>query len=219
MNTDLVQPASVLYSATKRLVDLFAALLLVIILLPALLLIGITVRMSSPGPILFRQARVGKDGRTFTLYKFRSMRADADPHVHEEAVARYFDGECIATGNSKAPYKLVHDSRITPFGSLLRKTSLDELPQLFNVIRGDMAIVGPRPALGYEVARYSDRELLRLAVPQGMTGLWQVKGRGRMGCREALALDLEYVRRRSLWLDLQIVLLTIPTVVLRCGAA
>ena len=206
------------YPAIKRAIDLVGAILLVAIAVPALLLVALAVRLSSPGPALFQQPRVGKGGRSFACYKFRSMRVDADPRVHQDAVARYYGGDILARGNQRAPFKLDNDARVTRVGAALRRSSLDELPQLFNVIRGEMSLVGPRPALSYEVALYSAQDSARLTVLPGMTGLWQVKGRGRVGYHEAMALDLDYVRNRSLWLDCKILLLTIPAVALRLGA-
>jgi lipopolysaccharide/colanic/teichoic acid biosynthesis glycosyltransferase len=169
--------------------------------------------------VLFRQQRVGQGGRLFIIYKFRSMVVDADPRVHEEAMNRYRLGQKLAEHSPALAYKLVADPRVTRVGALLRKTSLDELPQLFNVIRGDMSLVGPRPALPYEVACYTAHELLRLSVPQGMTGLWQVKGRSRVSYTEAFALDVEYARRCSFALDCTILLMTIPTLVFARGGA
>jgi lipopolysaccharide/colanic/teichoic acid biosynthesis glycosyltransferase len=168
---------------------------------------------------LFRQQRVGQGGHLFIICKFRSMVVDADPRVHEEAVNSYRLGQKLAEHSPALAYKLVTDPRVTRVGALLRKTSLDELPQLFNVIRGDMSLIGPRPALPYEVACYTAHELRRLSVPQGMTGLWQVKGRSRVSYAEALALDVEYARRCSFVLDCTILLLTIPTLVFARGGA
>jgi lipopolysaccharide/colanic/teichoic acid biosynthesis glycosyltransferase len=146
------------------------------------------------------------------------MKVDADPRVHVEATLRYVRGEKL-TADNRAMYKLVRDPRITRVGAVLRKTSIDELPQLFNVLRGDMSLVGPRPPLPYEVSLYSPRERMRLSVPQGMTGLWQVKGRSRVPYKEALALDVDYVRRRSFVLDCKILLLTVPTLLFARGGA
>jgi lipopolysaccharide/colanic/teichoic acid biosynthesis glycosyltransferase len=207
------------YPVAKRALDLVLSILLVAALLPVFLLIAAIIRATSPGPILFRQVRIGKGGRPFVMYKFRSMVEGADSRVHMAAVDHFFNGGVIDASSSRTPFKLKNDSRVTWVGARLRKTSLDELPQLFNVIRGDMSLVGPRPALPYEVARYSERDYERLTVPQGMTGLWQVKGRSRVGYREALDLDIEYVRRRSFWLDIKILVFTLPAVILCRGGA
>jgi lipopolysaccharide/colanic/teichoic acid biosynthesis glycosyltransferase len=211
--------AGPLYPVAKRALDFVLSILLVAVLLPVFLLIVVIIRVTSPGAILFRQVRVGKGGRPFVMYKFRSMVADADSQVHMAAVDRFFNGSVIDASSSRTPFKLVNDPRVTWVGARLRKTSLDELPQLFNVIRGDMSLVGPRPALPYEVARYSEHDRERLTVPQGMTGLWQVKGRSRVGYREAFDLDIEYIRRRSLLLDVKILVLTLPAVILCRGGA
>jgi lipopolysaccharide/colanic/teichoic acid biosynthesis glycosyltransferase len=202
----------------KRCLDFVIGLCAVLILAPALLVIALVVRCTSPGPALFRQVRVGKDGNLFTIYKFRSMYLDADPRVHLDAVMRYFNGEQLTPGSTHAPYKLTSDARVTGVGAFLRKSSLDELPQLFNVVLGHMSLVGPRPALPYEVERDAAIENKRLSVPPGMTGLWQIRGRGRVSYGDALGLDLEYVYRRSFILDSTIIVLTIPALLSRRGS-
>lgn len=208
-----------LYRWAKRALDIAIALLLVAVFLPIMALVAVLVRVTSPGSIIFRQERIGKEGRPFTMYKFRSMRADADPRAHQEAIERYIRGEDLSASNPNVRYKLVRDPRITRVGAVLRKTSIDELPQLFNVIRGEMSLVGPRPALRYEIAHYPADALVRLSVPQGLTGLWQIRGRGRATWEEALALDIEYAQRCSFVLDCKILLLTIPAMLRAVGAA
>jgi lipopolysaccharide/colanic/teichoic acid biosynthesis glycosyltransferase len=215
----ITSPARTLYPWMKRILDVVLAVVLLLLLLPLLGVVALLIRLTSPGPALFRQQRVGQGGRLFIMYKFRSMVVDADPRVHEEAVNSYRLGQKLAEHSPALAYKLVADPRVTRVGTLLRKTSMDELPQLFNVIRGDMSLIGPRPALPYEVACFTAHELLRLSVPQGMTGLWQVKGRSRVSYAEALALDVEYARRCSFALDCTILLLTIPTLVFARGGA
>lgn len=215
----LAFPAGTWYPRLKRAMDVVIAVVLVIALLPLMGVVALLIRLTSPGPALFRQERVKQGGRSFTMYKFRSMTVDADPRIHEEAARHYARGEKLTADNPVMHYKLVGDPRVTRVGAVLRKTSIDELPQLFNVIRGDMSLVGPRPPLPYEAALYAPRERLRLSVPQGMTGLWQVKGRSRVPYKEALALDVEYARRRSLALDCKIILLTIPTLLFARGGA
>lgn len=212
-------PTRSVYPYAKRTLDVVAAAVLMVLLLPLIIVTALLVRFTSPGPVLFRQQRVGRHERPFTMYKFRSMIADADPRVHEEAIARYFQGEELAQGDQRVRYKLVSDPRITPLGRILRKTSIDELPQLFNVLRGDMSLVGPRPPLPYEVAHYSSYERVRLTVPQGLTGLWQVKGRSRLSRHDAFALDVEYARTCSFALDCKILLLTVPTLLFAVGGA
>lgn len=217
--TSLAPPQGTWYPRCKRVIDIVGALALLILLLPLFVVVALLIRATSPGPMLFRQRRIGQHCQPFTMYKFRSMRGDADQRVHQEAVRRYIAGEKLAGEGVRAAYKLANDSRITPVGAILRKTSIDELPQLFNVLCGHMSLVGPRPALAYEVVRYSPEEFLRLSVPQGMTGLWQVKGRGRVTWQEALALDVTYVHSCSFATDCKILLLTIPTLIFARGGA
>lgn len=183
----------------KRLFDALAAAVLLLILSPLLLAVAVAVWLSSPGPAIFRQERCGLGGRPFTVYKFRSMRHDSDPAVHHAYYTAFARGDAAAQSGY---FKLVNDSRITPVGRVLRRFSLDELPQLFNVLEGSMSLVGPRPPLAYEVALYGPREYRRLSVPPGLTGLWQVNGRATLTFRQMIDLDLAYVDRWSLWLDL-----------------
>ncbi|MEZ4620943.1 MAG: sugar transferase [Caldilineaceae bacterium] len=160
----------------------------------------------------------------FTCYKFRSMRSDADQSLHRKFVEAYIAGDDARMAsvqpdkNGKTKYKLNGDPRITKIGQFLRKTSLDELPQLWNVVTGDLSLVGPRPAIPYEVDNYSAYHLRRLQALQGMTGLWQVKGRGDLGFHEMVELDVEYTEKQSFWLDIKILLGTIPAVLLNRGA-
>jgi lipopolysaccharide/colanic/teichoic acid biosynthesis glycosyltransferase len=206
-------PATLAYGGrrqAKRVLDLLVATLILLLVLPTFLLIGLLVFVSSPGPILFRQQRVGLNGTSFTLLKFRTMYHGASAEVHQTYYRALMQGTAQATGNT---FKLRNDSRITPVGRVLRRLSLDELPQLLNVLRGEMSLVGPRPPLPYEVAEYGPRELGRLSVPPGLTGLWQVSGRAILNFHQMIALDLAYVEHWSLWLDLEILLRT-PLVVL-----
>jgi lipopolysaccharide/colanic/teichoic acid biosynthesis glycosyltransferase len=202
----------------RRGFDFVFALVAVILLSPLLLALTLAIRSSSPGPALFRQRRVGHGQREFTLFKFRSMRFDADPRGHREYVTALIKGQ-QANGGRKDLYKLAVDDRITPVGRWIRKWSLDELPQLFNVIAGDMALVGPRPAIAYEVEEYPSWYLKRFAVKPGLTGLWQVSGRNERTYEEMVRLDIEYAERRSMWLDLSILARTPLTVIARRGAA
>jgi exopolysaccharide biosynthesis polyprenyl glycosylphosphotransferase len=198
---------------TKRLLDATLAALILLALLPLLAFCALAVWRSSPGPILFRQRRVGAGGREFTCFKFRTMRADADPALHRDYVTAFIAGEAERhEGAAVAVYKLVGDPRVTPAGRWLRRTSLDELPQLWNVLRGEMSLVGPRPPIPYEVARYRPEHLRRLAVKPGITGLWQVSGRNRTTFEEMVALDLAYIERSSFLFDLWILLRTLPVV-------
>jgi lipopolysaccharide/colanic/teichoic acid biosynthesis glycosyltransferase len=200
------------YFATKRLIDIVGSLLLLVVLSPLLLLLAILIELHSRGPALFVQDRVGWDEatgrpRTFRMYKFRSMRANCDPALHRAHVASLIRNNS-APGSECATLKLAGDRRITGLGRILRKSSLDELPQLFNVLKGDMSLVGPRPALPYEVELYETWHWRRLQARPGMTGWWQVKGRCRVPFDESVRMDIYYIDHRSLALDLKILLLT-----------
>lgn len=194
---------------TKRLLDMVLAGTGVLLLVPVLALTGLAVRCTSPGPVLFRQTRVGRDGRPFQMLKFRTMHAGADDASHRAYVSRMLTGDAEPESGL---YKLHSDPRVTRVGGVLRRSSLDELPQLLNVLRGDMSLVGPRPALPYEASQFPDWSASRFTVRPGLTGLWQVSGRNRLTMTEGLRLDVEYVARRSLLLDLRILLRTLPAV-------
>jgi lipopolysaccharide/colanic/teichoic acid biosynthesis glycosyltransferase len=194
--------------------DVVLALLFIIAALPVLAVIAVLVKLDSPGPVLFRQTRCGRGRRPFTVLKFRTMTHGADHSVHREYIAALANGDDAAGGLKK----LTGDIRVTRVGSLLRRSSLDELPQLFNVLRGDMSIVGPRPAIEYELEHYQAGHYARFEVRPGLTGLWQVSGRSRLGFTEMLALDAEYARRSSLLLDARILART-PLEILRGRAS
>lgn len=201
----------------RRSADLVVATGLILLLAPLLLALGLAIRLDSRGPALFRQRRVGHGEREFTLFKFRSMRRDADPRGHREYVTALIQGENNDGGRENL-YKLAVDDRITPVGRWIRRWSLDELPQLLNVLSGDMTLVGPRPAIPYEVAEYPSWYMQRFSVKPGLTGLWQVSGRSERTYEEMVRLDVEYAQSRSLLLDLSILART-PWVVLgRKGA-
>ena len=206
------------YLAAKRLTDVLFSATLLIVLWPLMVLIGIAVMVDSPGPAIFFQNRVRGDqspGRdhpersVFCFLKFRTMFHGADPSAHEEYMRRLIEGEAEATDGL---FKLRGDARITRVGRWLRRTSLDELPQLVNILLGDMSFVGPRPAIPYEVARYRPAHFERLTVPQGLTGLWQVMGRNELSFDDMVALDVRYARSRSFFGDLRLLLATIPAV-------
>ncbi len=206
----------------KRLLDVFLASLALTICLPIMAAIAVAVKISSPGPAIYSQMRVGQEGKPFRFYKFRSMRQDADEKLHREYVTKLINREVDRPNlrNHVGPiYKLAEDYRLTPVGRFLRDFSLDELPQLYNVIRGDMSLVGPRPAIGYEVDCYEAWHLQRLQATPGLTGLWQVKGRSRTTFDEMVRFDIQYIRRGSIWLDLKILANTIKVVLAREGAA
>jgi len=203
----------------KRLLDIFVAGLCLLILAPVILLIVVLVRLSSPGPALFCQVRVGQHGRTFRMYKFRTMRTGCSDQLHREYVTQLLKKDQPAAGGKNGVYKLDADPRVTRLGVVLRWTSADELPQLFNVLRGHMSLVGPRPMLPWELELLTPEHRERLAVPAGMTGLWQVSGRSRLTMKQALDLDVEYVRRYNLLLDLRILLKTVLIVLVPRGGA
>jgi lipopolysaccharide/colanic/teichoic acid biosynthesis glycosyltransferase len=192
----------------KRAMDIAGSAVLVVLCAPLLLIIALAVKLSSRGPVLFRQDRVGQYGRRFTFLKFRSMRADNDPSVHKEYVTKLIAGQAERMPSRAAGegvYKLAQDTRITRIGRFLRKTSLDELPQLLNVLRGDMSLVGPRPPIPYELAAYQTWHRRRLLeVKPGITGLWQVTGRSRVKFDDMVRLDLRYAMSWSPWLDVKI---------------
>jgi lipopolysaccharide/colanic/teichoic acid biosynthesis glycosyltransferase len=217
------------YFCCKRITDVTLATCLIVILFPLMLLIAALIKLDSRGPVLFTQKRIGvkrriKRGRviwmihTFPFYKFRSMVVNADPSCHQAYVKRFREGR-ITEGRDRTRFKLVNDSRVTRLGRILRKTSLDELPQLVNVLKGEMSLVGPRPALDYEGSLYEDDHLERFCAVPGITGLWQATGRSQVPFDEMVQMDIDYVRRCSLWLDLKILALTIPAVVSCRGAA
>jgi lipopolysaccharide/colanic/teichoic acid biosynthesis glycosyltransferase len=206
-------------SVLRRLFDVLFALALILLLSPILIGVALAVRLDSRGPAFFRQRRVGYGEGEFTLFKFRSMRVDADPRGHQEYVTALIKGEGeTLDGGRENLYKLAVDNRITPVGHWIRRWSLDELPQLFNVVKGDMTLVGPRPAIAYEVAEYPTWYRKRFSVKPGLTGYWQVSGRSERTYEEMVRLDIEYAERRSLGLDLLILLKTPWVVLSRKGA-
>lgn len=201
----------------KRSLDISGSLFALVLFAPLLAAIAIAVRLSSPGPVLFRQQRVGRYGGLFTFLKFRSMYASCDQTVHQEFVRSLIADE--ADAGPQPVYKMTADARITPLGRLLRRTSLDELPQLVNVLRGEMSLVGPRPAIPYEVERYSTWQRQRvLAVKPGITGLWQVGGRSRTKFADMVRLDLRYARSWTVGMDIKILLRTPRAVISGEGA-
>jgi len=211
-----------LLSAIKRAIDVFGSVLAVVLFAPIFLIIAATIKVTSKGPILFKQKRVGQYGKQFTFLKFRSMRVNNDASVHEEYVKKLIAGEAQrnpSNGDGEGVYKLTDDSRITKIGAFLRRTSLDEMPQFLNVLKGDMSLVGPRPAIPYEVAAYKTWHRRRiLDVKPGITGLWQVNGRNRVTFDEMVRLDLRYAKVWSPWMDIKILLLTPRAVFLGEGA-
>jgi exopolysaccharide biosynthesis polyprenyl glycosylphosphotransferase len=203
----------------KRVIDIFGSALALLFLLPIFLTIALAIKLTSSGPVFFRQSRVGQFGKTFTFLKFRSMYVNNDPSAHKKYVT-----ELIRTAGSKQSagqivYKMKDDKRITLVGKFLRKSSLDEIPQFINVLRGDMSLVGPRPAIPYEVSAYRPWHRRRvLEAKPGITGLWQIEGRSRVTFDDMVRMDLRYAKNWSLWLDLKILLRT-PVAVLKGSGA
>jgi exopolysaccharide biosynthesis polyprenyl glycosylphosphotransferase len=198
--------------AIKRCLDIVGSLLALLLLLPAMLAIALAVKLTSKGPVLFRQTRFGQYSRPFTFLKFRSMYEDCDAQIHEQYISKLIRGgedTHHSTENGNAVFKIKNDPRVTPVGRFLRKTSLDELPQLINVLKGEMSLVGPRPPLSYEVKQYTSWHRRRvMEAKPGITGLWQVSGRSRINFDDMVRLDLKYVEHASLLLDLRILLQT-----------
>jgi lipopolysaccharide/colanic/teichoic acid biosynthesis glycosyltransferase len=202
---------------SRRLLDITVATAGLLAFAPLLALIALAIRVESPGPVIFRQRRLGRGLRPFTVLKFRTMRHEADAAVHRDYVHSLIERPQAAERGQL--YKLSVDSRITRVGRFLRSWSLDELPQLVNVLRGEMALVGPRPVIPYEVERYPERYLPRFKVKPGLTGLWQVSGRNERTYEEMVRFDIEYARQASLLLDLRILAKTVPVVFGRQGVA
>jgi lipopolysaccharide/colanic/teichoic acid biosynthesis glycosyltransferase len=199
----------------RRAVDLGVVVVALVVLAIPMLLIAMAVKWGSPGPAFYRHQRIGRGGRPFTMYKFRTMRVGTSDAQHRELIARELRGENTSVNGS---WKIDRDPRVTKIGSFLRRTSMDELPQLLNVLRGQMSLVGPRPCLDWEAEMFPARFAERFDVPPGLTGLWQVSGRSTMGTLEMLELDLAYVRSWSFWSDLGILLRTVPALFRGQGA-
>lgn len=199
----------VTYQLVKRGLDIIVAFVALVLLIPVMLLVSVAIRATSPGPVFFSQTRCGQDGRCFRLVKFRTMVTDAERIRRELAHLNEMSGPM---------FKVRLDPRITPVGRMLRKFSIDELPQLVNVLRGDMTLVGPRPSIVAEVDQFTDHQRQRLMVKPGLTCLWQVSGRSDLSFDEWVALDIDYIQRRSVRLDLMILLRTVPAVLSGRGA-
>lgn len=190
------------FLVTKRLIDIIISIVAIIITSPIMLLVAVAIKLEDPkGSVIFTQNRSGVYPRVFKMYKFRSMYTDAEERLNELQHLNEQTGPV---------FKIKNDPRITKVGRFIRKTSLDELPQFFNVLKGDMSIVGPRPALPREVAQYTEYQMQRLLVKPGITCIWQVSGRNNINFEQWVELDIEYIRTRSLWLDFKLILLTIP---------
>jgi lipopolysaccharide/colanic/teichoic acid biosynthesis glycosyltransferase len=245
----VVTPASAAYLIAKRALDILVSAVLLALLAVPFLVLGMLIRLTSPGPVIYRHHRVGKGGRIFTMFKLRSMRLGADQDLHRQAYARFMRGHAgngkvdadslaeLPPESSRFPraklakppagrglrarvraWLTPDDPRITWIGNVIRRLSIDELPQLFNVLRGEMSLVGPRPPIPYEVRLYSPRHLRRLEVTPGVTGLWQVCGRGQVPFDQMVDLDIIYIAYRSFWLDLRLLARTLPAVLFSRGA-
>jgi lipopolysaccharide/colanic/teichoic acid biosynthesis glycosyltransferase len=202
-----------------RVLDVVVAAILLVGLLPMMLVVAAIIRLESRGPVIFRQRRVGRAMRPFTVNKFRTMRDGVSHEVHRAFVLSLISGTEPPAADGNPRFKLAGDDRVTRVGRVLRRTSLDELPQLWNVLRGHMSLVGPRPAIPYEVEKYPPHWFERFSVKPGVTGLWQVSGRCEVTLEEMIRLDTEYVRRRSLLLNIWILARTVPAVLSLRGAS
>jgi exopolysaccharide biosynthesis polyprenyl glycosylphosphotransferase len=205
----------------KRSLDILGALIGLILFSPVMLITAAAIKLTSPGPVIFRQTRLGRRGNPFSFLKFRSMKSGNDDRVHREYVLKLIDGQHAQLNQGKEDkplYKLKNDNRITAVGKIIRKLSIDELPQFFNVLQGQMSLVGPRPPLPFEVEKYKSWHLRRiLEVKPGITGLWQVKGRSRTSFDDMVRLDIRYVQNWSLWLDFKILAKTVREVLIPLG--
>ncbi len=215
---DVHAPAG--YAAAKRALDVALVLLVLLVGLPIWLLIALWIKLTSPGPVFYRGTVIGRGGAPFRYYKFRTMIAGGDNTAHKQWLEQFVKADAAFSEDpsGKKVFKVVNDPRITSAGRVLRKLSLDEVPQMLNVLSGEMSLVGPRPPVPYEYEHYDDYAKQRLSVPPGITGLYQVTARSQVGFSGMLAIDLDYIRRRSLWLDLQIMLKTPLVMLLGKGA-
>jgi lipopolysaccharide/colanic/teichoic acid biosynthesis glycosyltransferase len=199
--------------------DIAFTLLLSPLLCAIFVVVALLIRLDSRGPIFYRQKRLGREGREFVMLKFRSMYDRCDDAPHREAIERYIANRALSDEEDELAYKLTVDPRITHIGGFLRKSSIDELPQFINVLRGEMSLVGPRPPLPYEVALYSSYDRLRLSGKPGVTGVWQIYGRSRVPFSTMVEMDIGYLKRQSLLQDLKLIALTIPVVLKGQGGA
>lgn len=197
------------YEAAKRAVDIIGSLVGLIILSPVFAVTAIAIKAEDGASPIFAQTRVGKDGKFFRMYKFRSMCDGAERKLKELADQNEVDGPA---------FKMTNDPRVTKVGAFIRKTSIDELPQLVNILKGDMSIVGPRPPLGHEVMKYNDYQMKRLSVKPGLTCYWQCSGRSDVSFDEWMDMDMKYINERGFWKDIEIILKTIPAVLFHKGA-
>jgi lipopolysaccharide/colanic/teichoic acid biosynthesis glycosyltransferase len=206
------------YLRAKRALDILFTLLIFIPLCIVIAIVAVCIRLDSKGSIFYRQKRIGQNGVEFEMLKFRSMYENCDDTLHRLAIQKYMEGQKLAE-NATTSYKQVDDPRITRVGRFIRKMSIDELPQFFNVLQGDMTLVGPRPPLPYEVEKYGPYDWLRLSGKPGLTGLWQVYGRSQVTFQSMVKMDIDYLRRQSLREDLKLIALTVPVMITGRGGA
>jgi lipopolysaccharide/colanic/teichoic acid biosynthesis glycosyltransferase len=208
------------YLRAKRIFDVIFTLLILLPLCICVAVVAFLIRWDSKGPVFYRQRRVGLNGVEFDMFKFRSMYENCDEAAHRRAVVQYMNGKKLNDNEGgDMPYKQVDDPRITRIGRFIRKTSIDELPQFFNVLRGEMTLVGPRPPLPYEVELYTMHDRLRLSGKPGLTGTWQVYGRSRVTFKGMVEMDIDYLEHPSFWGDLKLIALTIPVMIQSRGGA
>jgi len=206
------------YLRAKRILDIVFTLLISPLLIVVGIIVAICIKLDSKGPVIFRQKRHGQNGVEFEFLKFRSMRVNNDQAIHRDKILEYMKGQKLnndTTGTTA--YKYISDPRITRVGRFIRKTSLDELPQFWNVLRGEMTLVGPRPPLPYELEQYSSYEKQRLAGKPGLTGTWQVYGRSRVTFQEMIEMDITYLEQQSIWQDIKLIFLTVPVMIFAHG--
>ena len=206
------------YLRAKRIFDILFVLLISPLILLASAVVAVLILLDSKGPILYRQKRIGQPGVEFEMLKFRSMYVDNDDTIHREAIKQYMNGE-VLNGNGDNQFKIVDDPRITRVGKIIRKFSIDELPQFWNVLRGEMSLVGPRPDLPYTVELYTSHDWLRLSGKPGVTGTWQIYGRSKVSFPEMIQMDVAYLQRQSLWEDVKLIALTVPVMLTGRGGA
>jgi lipopolysaccharide/colanic/teichoic acid biosynthesis glycosyltransferase len=208
------------YLRAKRLLDIVFTLLILLPLCIVIAIIAVLIRLDSQGSVFYRQRRVGRGGVEFDMLKFRSMYENCDDMAHREAVTKYINGQKIVdSATIKFQYKLSDDPRVTKVGRFIRKTSIDELPQFLNVLRGEMTLVGPRPPLPYEVELYTPHDWLRLSGKPGLTGIWQIYGRSRVTFQDMVEMDIDYLQHQSFWEDLKLIALTVPVMIRGQGGA
>jgi lipopolysaccharide/colanic/teichoic acid biosynthesis glycosyltransferase len=206
-----------MHDFAKRTVDLALATIVLAVGWPFMLIAALAIRLDSPGPAIFRQRRIGRHGRPFVCFKFRTMFVDADDRLHREAIARVANGVKAGHSNGHHAFKPAEDPRVTRVGRILRGWGVDELPQIFNVLRGEMSLVGPRPAIEYELAHYKDWYHHRFAVRPGITGPWQVRRRNARDLEDMMRMDVQYAAAPTIWEDVKLIAMTIPSIVRERG--